>query len=89
MRARKHERALLSFYLSELDKNGVSAPQFDHAWLRYRQSAIWGLVIGWLITPPQNYGVKITSANISRMAKAVADLECIDSITSTTRSESS
>jgi hypothetical protein len=36
---------------------------------------VWGLVIGWLITPPVNYGVPITEANIARLVTAAQDLE--------------
>ncbi len=75
---RAHERDLLGFYLDELERRGVhSPPRPDEAWLRYRQAAIWGLVIGWLITPTENYGEAITAANISRLVAAVQDLETL------------
>ena len=75
---RAHERDLLGFYLDELERHGVhSPPRPDEAWLRYRQAAIWGLVIGWLITPTENYGEAITVANISRLVAAVQDLETL------------
>lgn len=78
---RKHERALLRFYLDELLRHGVDeSPDQDEAWLRYRQSAIWGLVIGWLITPTENYGQEITAANISRLVTAVQDLETLQAL---------
>ena len=71
---RRHERELLTEYLDALARAGVrSPPSPEHAWLRYRQGMIWGLVIGWLITPPQNYGVEITRANIGRMVHALRD----------------
>ena len=41
---------------------------------------MWGLVIGWLITPTVNYGESITYANIQRTAQAVLDLEAIEAI---------
>ena len=47
----------------------------DSAWRLYRHSIMWGLVIGWLITPPANYGEAITSANIRKLVAAVQDLE--------------
>jgi len=73
---RKHERELLTLYLDELRRHGVeNPPSQEEAWLRHRQAAIWGLVIGWLITPPANYGQEITAANIQRMVAAVQDLE--------------
>jgi len=78
---RTHERALLSFYLDELRRHGVEdTPDQDEAWLRYRQAAIWGLVIGWLITPTENYGEAITAANISRLVAAVQDLETLEAL---------
>ena len=55
-------------------------PEPNEAWLRYRQSAIWGLVIGWLITPTENYGEEITAANISRLVTAVQDLETFEAL---------
>jgi len=78
---RAHERALLSFYLEELRRHGVERPPDPNdAWLRYRQAAIWGLVIGWLITPTENYGEAITTANLSRLVAAVRDLETLEAL---------
>jgi hypothetical protein len=78
---RKHERDLLSFYLEELRRHGVeSPPDLNDAWLRYRQAAIWGLVIGWLITPTENYGEAITAANLLRLVTALRDLETLDAL---------
>eukprot|EP00966_Prymnesium_polylepis_P281248 6498280-Prymnesium_polylepis.1 len=34
----------------------------------------WGLVIGWLICPPNNYGEQIWSANVRRLVAACVDL---------------
>jgi hypothetical protein len=78
---REHERDLLRFYLDELRRHGVERPPGQNeAWLRYRQAAIWGLVIGWLITPTENYGEAITAANISRLVAAVQDLETLEAL---------
>ena len=55
-------------------------PSEARAWLRYRQAMVWGLVIGWLITPPQNYGVEITRANIAKMVCAMEDLDTLAAI---------
>ena len=80
---REHERALLGEYLDQLAQLGVSVPpEPDEAWLRYRQGMIWGLVIGWLITPPQNYGIEITRANIEKMVCAMQDLDTLAAISS-------
>jgi aminoglycoside phosphotransferase (APT) family kinase protein len=73
---RRHERDLITHYLDELRALGVARPpNRDEAWLRYRQCVVWGLVIGWLITPPQNYGRAVTEANIRRLVAAARDLE--------------
>ena len=75
---RLEEHRLLEHYLAELADRGVTdAPTADEAWEWCRQAAIWGLVIGWLITPPENYGTAITVANTERMVAAVADLEAL------------
>lgn len=75
-----HERDLISYYLQELEVHGVNAPDTEEAFQDYRLASIWGLVIGWLICPPVNYGVEITSANIERTAKAVVDLNAFSAI---------
>jgi aminoglycoside phosphotransferase (APT) family kinase protein len=72
---REHELGLLDHYLATLADAGVKEPPTSReAWECYRLAAVWGLVIGWLITPPVNYGVEITAANISRMVAATIDL---------------
>jgi hypothetical protein len=78
---RKHEREFLELYLAELKQNGVaSPPDFGSAWGIYRRAVIWGLVIGWLITPPINYGQQITAANVERLVTAAQDLETLEAI---------
>jgi hypothetical protein len=73
---RKHERDLIAAYLDELRRRGVERPPSENeAWMLYRQAVVWGLVIGWLITPPQNYGRAITVANLTRLVTAIQDLE--------------
>ena len=73
---RAHEHELLDFYLDSLQRHGVAhVPNRDEAFRLYRHSVIWGLVIGWLITPPENYGEPITRANIERIVTAALDLE--------------
>jgi aminoglycoside phosphotransferase (APT) family kinase protein len=73
---RKHERELIAIYRGELGRRGVAQPPGeDEAWQLYRQTVVWGLVIGWLITPPQNYGPAITAANLFRIVTAAQDLE--------------
>lgn len=76
---RSQERELLAFYLEALRQRGVQAPpRLEDAWESYRRAVAWGLVIGWLITPPENYGEAITSANIERLVTAAQDLETFD-----------
>jgi hypothetical protein len=78
---RAHERELIAFYLEALRRQGVETPPtLSEAWLRYRQAAIWGLVIGWLITPTENYGEAITAANLARLVAAVEDLETLKAL---------
>ena len=61
---RANERELIAHYLAELARHGVAEPPTEaEAWNAHRLAAIWGLVIGWLITPPVNYGPAITEAN--------------------------
>jgi hypothetical protein len=36
-------------------------------------SPLWGFVIGWLITPVENYGPEVTDENLRRVAAGVAD----------------
>jgi hypothetical protein len=45
-----------------------------------RRAAIWGLVIGWLMTPTINYGEQITVANITRLVAAVQDPGTLEAI---------
>ena len=78
---RQHERELLAFYLDALSRHGVDPPpSTDDAWRAYRLAVIWGLVIGWLITPPVNYGPAITDANVSRLVTACQELESFDAL---------
>lgn len=73
---RQHEGELIRFYLEELKSRGVTdAPDFDTTWLLHRQSALWGLVVGWMVCPTKNYGRDITEANLRRLIAAVGDLE--------------
>ncbi len=80
---RVEEHRLLEHYLVELANHGVTdAPTTDEAWQWCRRAVIWGLVIGWLITPPENYGIAITVANTERMVAAVADFNALAALRS-------
>ena len=73
---RREAPRFLEGYLAQLAAFGdVDAPDPDEAWEWCRRAVVWGLVIGWLITPPENYGVEITVAATGRMVAAVADLD--------------
>ena len=45
--------------------------------LLYRQTAIWGFLLGWFICPLENYGEAILRANLERSTTALEDLERI------------
>lgn len=78
---RAHQGELLAEYLELLVAAGVeSAPSHATAFAQLREAALWGLVIGWLICPPENYGREITEANIARAVAAVEDLETFAAI---------
>lgn len=78
---RAHQRDLLGEYLDRLSEAGTSGvPSAADAFEQYRSAALWGLVIGWLICPPENYGPEVTAANISRTVTAVEDLETFAAI---------
>ena len=78
---RTHQRELLGGYLDRLGELGVAdVPTPEDAFEQYRKAALWGLVIGWLICPPENYGEPITAANISRTVAAVTDLDTLAAI---------
>lgn len=76
---RAHERKLLGEYLGRLAAAGIDAPGADEAWLRYRQNALYGVMM-WLITPD---GVHTDAAQIEylrRCLTAADDLETLDTL---------
>eukprot|EP01062_Namystynia_karyoxenos_P009033 TRINITY_DN13192_c0_g1_i3.p4 TRINITY_DN13192_c0_g1~~TRINITY_DN13192_c0_g1_i3.p4 ORF type:complete len:190 (+),score=66.86 TRINITY_DN13192_c0_g1_i3:847-1416(+) len=76
---RAHERELLREYLDLITAKGIrSAPSLESAWELHRRAVAWGLVIGWLLCPPSNYGVRILSANLTRLVAACTDLGTFD-----------
>jgi hypothetical protein len=78
---RKHERDLLKYYLEKLRELGVSnVPNFDSAWLAYRQCSAWNVYIGWLTTDVQNYGWEICIMAHLRVMTAYEDLEAAKAI---------
>lgn len=78
---RAEGRALLARYLNALASRGVpDAPSPEEAWEWCRRAVLWGLVIGWLITPPENYGLEITTANTTRMVASVQDFDALGAV---------
>jgi len=73
---RRDERDLLAYYLDCLHAAGVTnAPDLETMFLEYRRAAVWGVYIGWLTTPVENYGWEITVLNHIRLLTAYRDLE--------------
>ncbi|WP_131747720.1 phosphotransferase [Frankia sp. Cppng1_Ct_nod] len=71
---RAFERDLIAGYLDELRRHGVTPPGADEAWLLYRQNIVWGVVVGWVMTPPTHHGQALISANLERCVTAATDL---------------
>jgi aminoglycoside phosphotransferase (APT) family kinase protein len=71
---RTHEAELLRGYLNRLRAAGVAAPAFDEAWLRYRQNALYGVLM-WLITPDGVHTVAAQTCFLQRCLTAAEDLE--------------
>lgn len=73
---RAWERDLLGHYRGELLRLGAcEVPGFDELWREYRMAMVWGVFIGWLITPLANYGWEKTVMAHLRMMTAYEDLE--------------
>ena len=77
---RRHEDELLAFYLDQLAQHtgaqhAASLPSLTRARELYSMAMAWGLVIGWLICPPNNYGQHIWTANVARLVAACVDLD--------------
>jgi hypothetical protein len=78
---RQEDKTLLAFYLDRLAAAGVDTPpDFDAAWEEYRRAAVWGFTVGWLTTPPANYGMEITTGNLERLLAACEDLQTFELI---------
>lgn len=75
-----HERDLLRGYLDRLKALGVpDAPTFDDAWLRYRQSALYGIAM-WLITPGGVHSDEAQAENLRRCLVAGEELETLGAL---------
>jgi aminoglycoside/choline kinase family phosphotransferase len=76
---RAHERDLLGGYLDRLRVAGLDAPGREEAWLRYRQNALYGVMM-WLITPD---GVHTDAAQVEylrRCLTAADDLATLEAL---------
>jgi aminoglycoside phosphotransferase (APT) family kinase protein len=72
-----HERDLLRGYLGRLSALGVpDPPTFDDAWLRYRQSVLYGIAM-WLITPGGVHSDEVQAENLRRCLIAGKELETL------------
>jgi len=82
---RAWEKELLELYLEELASAGGKAPDFDEAFLRYRQSlfypySAWAFTIGRAWYQPKMQPDEISLAIIKRLATAIDDLDCFDAV---------
>lgn len=66
------ERTLLARYLNALRKHGVSAPDFDEAWLRYRQFIAYGFFI-FLINQTEFQAEAVNTAYSARFGAAMLE----------------
>jgi hypothetical protein len=76
---RAHERDLLQGYLQRLMAARVAAPDASDAWLRYRQNALYGVLL-WLITPGGVHSDEAQSEYLRRCLTAADDLETLDAL---------
>ncbi|MEU2178026.1 phosphotransferase [Nocardia sp. NPDC019219] len=82
---RAWERELLAVYLDRLADCGAPAPDFDAAWLAYRQQAlypyfIWLATIGHSAIQPKYQPDEISLGIIERTANAVLDLDAVNAL---------
>ncbi|MGV9970173.1 phosphotransferase [Nocardia beijingensis] len=82
---RAWERELLAVYLDRLAACGAPAPDFDTAWLAYRQQAlypyfIWLATIGHSAIQPKYQPDEICLGIIERTANAVLDLDAVKAL---------
>lgn len=73
---RAHQDELLSHYLAELARHGVTAPAFDEARETFRLHAVHGF--GWVLCPPELQPEENCIAMSERFAAAMSDYGTID-----------
>ena len=71
-RRREWEGALIQHYLGALERLGVDAPSFEHAWHCYRREMIWGHII-WLLNSSDYQTETNNTAAAARFATAMID----------------
>lgn len=76
---RAHERSLLMAYLDRLLAFGVDSPSLDEAWLRYRQNALYGVLM-WLITPDGVHTDEAQACFLRRCLTAAEELDTLDAL---------
>lgn len=82
---RAWEKELIELYLEELAAAGGKAPDFDEAFLRYRQSlfypySAWAFTIGRAWYQPKMQPDEISLAIIKRLSTAIDDLDCFEAV---------
>jgi len=82
---RAWEKELIELYLEALAAAGGKAPEFDEAFLRYRQSlfypySAWAFTIGRAWYQPKMQPDEISLAIIKRLATAIDDLSCFEAV---------
>ena len=76
---RVHERSLLHEYLERLAALGVESPAAEEAWTRYRQNALYGVMM-WLVTPDGVHSDDAQLEYLRRCLAAADDLETLDAL---------
>ncbi|MEV6866453.1 phosphotransferase [Streptosporangium subroseum] len=84
---RSWERELLAFYLDRLAETGAAAPDFEAAWLSYRQQMFWSY-FGWLLSigrsaiQPKFQPDSISLGILERASNAILDLDTLGAVDS-------
>jgi hypothetical protein len=82
---RDWERDLLAFYLDRLGAAGGQPPDFDAAWLAYRQQLLWPY-FGWLLSTgrsaiqPKFQPDSTNLGMLERVANAIVDLDTLGAV---------
>jgi hypothetical protein len=84
-RRREWEHELLAHYLEQLARAGGDAPDFDAAWLTYRQQALypcvgWAAVYGHGRLQPDSQPPEYCLPIIERASHAVEDLDSVGAV---------